>query len=150
MNIIVRPKKVLIGKASETAYDWTGVLRVEYEEESPWVHIDIPGGLMVHQHIKSPHVRGVISCVDLDSFKTALFDTVIDDENHKAIDTSNFYTKWTVKYLRIIVVNESMVEQYFDVDNFKVDRIEVENVELGREAIFKVYFTADRVLISST
>lgn len=146
MIILIRPKKILIGKSSDTAYNWTGILRVEYEESSPWVHIDIPGGVMVHQHIRSPHIEGVITCIDLEKLETALYTTVIDSYNHTAISTTDFYTKWSVDYLKIVTVNDAGAEVILSVDGFRVERVEIENIELGTETRFRVHFTCDRIL----
>jgi hypothetical protein len=145
MNIILRPKLIKIGTSSDNAVDWI-VRSVRYREVSPWVHIDIPAGLMVHQHIKSPHVTGEIRCKDFDQLYTALFQTVIDNYGHKAIDTTSFYTKWEVDYLRIIVVGTNKVETTFRVDGFKVTSLYPSNVELGLETEWIVEFSADRII----
>jgi len=146
MSIILRPKKIIIGKASNNAMDWVGIRSVRYKEVSPWVHIDIPAGVMVHQHIKSPHVTGEIKCKDFSQLYTALFETLIDSNNHVAIDTSNFYTKWQVDYLRIVVVAENKTEITFRVDGFKVTGVYPTNIELGVETEWTVEFTADRII----
>ena len=144
--IILRPKLIKIGKNSSNAVNWTGVRSVKYKEVSPWIHIDIPSGVMVHQHIKSPHVTGEIRCKDFSQLYTALFETVIDSNNHTAIDTSNFYTKWQVDYLRIVVVAENKTEVTFRVDGFKVTSVYPANIELGVETEWIVEFSADRII----
>ena len=146
MSVVLRPKKIIIGKASNNAIDWIGIRSVRYKEVSPWVHIDIPSGVMVHQHIKSPHVTGEIRCKDFSQLYTALFNTPIDSSNHTVIDTSNFYTKWQVDYLRIVVVAENKTEITFRVDGFKVASVYPANIELGLETEWIVEFNADRII----
>ena len=144
--IVLRPKLIKIGKDSGSAINWTSVRSVKYKEVSPWVHIDIPAGLMIHQHIKSPHVTGEIRCKDFNQLYTALFNTPIDASNHTAIDTSVFYTKWQVDYLRIVVVAENKTELTLRVDGFKVTSLYPHNIELGVETEWIVEFSADRII----
>jgi len=144
--IVLRPKLIKIGRNASDAVNWTSIRSVRYKEVSPWVHIDIPSGVMIHQHIKSPHVTGEIRCKDYDQLYTALFETLIDGDNHTAIDTSNSYTKWQVDYLRIVVVAENKTEVTFRVDGFKVASVYPANIELGVETEWIVEFNADCII----
>ena len=147
-SIITRPKRVNIGVNDTTYYSWYGIMSINWADVTPWVHIDIPSGLMVHQHILSPHVRGEIRCKDLATLHTALFDTYIDANNHTAINTNN-NRKYNVEYFKVELLNElkELVEVFFD--GFKVETIGVENIQLGIEAVWIVHFTADRVSFGS-
>jgi hypothetical protein len=144
--IILRPKYIKIGKDASNSGYWTSIRSVKYKEVSPWVHIEIPAGTMVHQHIKSPHVTGEIRCKDYSQLYHALFEIYVDASNHTAIDTSVFYTKWQVDYLRIVVEVENKTELTFQVDGFKVTSLYPVNIELGLETEWVVEFSADRII----
>ena len=143
-NIILRSRKIKIGKDASNYYSWYGITSISWSDVTPWLHIDIPSGLMIHQHILSPHIRGEIRCKDLTTVHTALFTTPIDVNNHTAID-SQHNRKYNVEYFKIELINrlKQVVEVSFD--GFKVETIGVENIELGTESTWVIHFSADRI-----
>jgi len=148
-SVIVRPKSINIGKTENDNYEWFGIQSINWRDITPWVHITIPSGLMIHQHIISPHVEGEIKCKDLSLLYTALFETAIDNNNHPAINAQQSNRKYTVQYFKANVLTElkEIVEIIFD--GFKVETIGVENIELGTESAWVIRFTADRVVFGT-
>jgi len=144
-SILYRVDSIKIGKNSTTYFEWKGIKDFRYEETSTWVHIDVPGGLMVHQEILSPHVRGEIRVVDLTDLNTALYNTVIDDYNHKAIGSSPYKQKYKAGYFVVNARNQYNVLVTLTVGNFRVEFITLESLEVNKDTIFVVHFTADYI-----
>lgn len=153
-SIITRVKNIYIGTAgtANNYFVWTGIRSVRYIDTDPWLHIKIPYGKMIHQEIVSPHITGEIRCHDLTALNTALYTTVIDAYNHKAIDKTNVATvgsiKWKVDYLVMHYANQSNTEITATFDDFRVHTVTIENVEAAKETLFVVKFSADEVTYS--
>ena len=145
-KVIVRPKSIEIGSSSSSYYLWFGIDSINWTDTSPWEHIEIPAGVMIHQHLHSPHIRGEIKCYDLNSMYKALFSTVIDVYNKTAVnpDTMN---KYNVEWFKINIVNERNEVTEIILDGFKVETIAVDNIKLGIEALWVVRFTADKLVM---
>ena len=146
MSTLVKVKSIVLGKNSTETYEWFGIHSVNWRDVTPWVHIDIPNGVMVHQHILSPHIEGEIKCKDLSTLHTALFTTIIDNNNHTAITTQT-NRKYAVNYFNIRILNSSNELIGVLFDGFKVETLGIENIELGLEATWIIRFTADRMVI---
>jgi hypothetical protein len=144
-SLVLRPDKVLIGIDEYNNYEWTGIRSVSYIETSPWVHIDIPSGTMLHQHIKSVEYNIKITCKDFNSLYNAVFETAIDDEGHTAIDTSQYYSKNVIGYFTIVVVGNDKKKYKIKFEDVKVKSIYPSNVELGLETEWVVELTAKKI-----
>jgi hypothetical protein len=146
-TIITRIKRILIGKSEnlEDCYEWFGIKSTNWSDVTPWEHIEIPSGPMLHQHLHSPHIKGEIRCHDLNALYQALFNTEINGNGKTAVN-SNTMVKTNVEYLQIDMINESNNVVSVFLDGFKVETIGVESIELGGEALWIVRFTADRVV----
>jgi hypothetical protein len=144
-NLIIRPDKILIGIDEYNNYEWIGIRSVSYKETSPWIHIDIPYGTMLHQHIKSVEYDIMIRCKDFNSLYNAVFETPIDDEGHTAIDTSQYYNKNVIGYLAVIVVGNGKRKYKIKFEDVKVKAIYPSNVELGLETEWVVELTAKKI-----
>lgn len=144
-TLTLYPKYILIGKNSVSYYKWSGIKSVKWNDTSPWVHIDIPGGLMVHQHIRSPKVTVTIECIDQLSLFEALFNTVIDNYNKTALDYSNFYVKNEIGYLEIIVSGEDKIEYGMKCFNAKVESLLPLEVIQRTETKWQVVITCDKI-----
>ena len=149
-QIIIRPQSIKVGLAENgsDAYEWLGIRSIKWEDVSPWVHIDIPAGPMLHQHIKSPHVEGTIEIIDLGTMFTALYNTTVNNdggENHTAIEVSTG-RKYPIRYCHIYLIDQNNQVVEYAVKDFRVNRIGIERVELGIEARYIIYFTADLVV----
>jgi hypothetical protein len=144
-NLIIRPEKVLIGMDEFSNYEWIGIRSVSYRESNPWVHIDIPYGTMLHQHIRSTEYNIMVKCKDFNSLYNAVFETPIDNEGHKAIDTNQYYSKNVINYLAIIVVGKNKKKYKIKFEDVKVKSIYPSNVELGLETEWIVELTAKKI-----
>lgn len=100
---------------------------------------------MKHQHIRSPHVNGEIHCYDALSMNTALYDTVIDSSGHKAIVTSPASRKYPVGYLVINGTDQNGNDIELTVTDFRVETVNVTGIEVGKEAMFIIKFSADLI-----
>jgi len=149
---IVRPYSIVLGPYSNgaSAYEWTGIKNIKWEDVSPWVHTDIPHGPMLHQHLRSPHVTGEIVVVDLDKLHTALFTTVVNDTFSKpAIDINNNNRKYPVTYckFRFIDQDKNMIE--YSVSKFRVETIGPDLISLGYETRWIIKFSCDLVKLET-
>ena len=146
-SILIRPKSIKVGLASNgsDAYEWFGIRSIRWEDVSPWVHIDIPAGPMLHQHIKSPHVEGTIEVTDLSAMYTALYTTTINNDggsNHSAIEVGTA-RKYPVRYCHLYLIDQNNNVIEYSLKDFRVNRIGVDRIELGRETRYIIYFTCD-------
>jgi hypothetical protein len=148
-GLILRPDKVLVGIDEYNNYEWTGIRSISYKETSPWIHIDIPYGTMVHQHIKSVEYNIKITCKDFNSLYNAVFETPIDNEEHTAIDTSQYYSKNIINYFEIIVVGENKRKYKIRFEDVKIKSVYPSNVELGLETEWVVELTAKKIKYSA-
>jgi hypothetical protein len=144
--IITRIRRILIGQDSNTYYEWFGIKSANWTDATPWEHIEIPSGPMLHQHLHSPHFRGEIRCHGLNTLHTALFDTIINGSGKTAVN-QNTMVKTNVEYLQVDVVTDQNEIIPFIMDGFKVETIGIENIELGMEAVWIIRFTADRIVM---
>jgi len=145
-QLLLRIDSIRIGNASNSYYEWKGIDGIpRWEDTTPWVHIMIPGGAMVHQHILSPHVVGEIVAVDLTSMITALYSTTIDNAGHKAIEESK---KYTVGYLAMKLVTQDGTVKTVTFTDFKVEWVTAGPTKFNIETRFIVHFTADSVAYS--
>jgi hypothetical protein len=144
-NLILRPEKILIGVNEYNNYEWTGIKSVNYKETSPWVHIDIPYGTMLHQQVRSTEYNITIKCKDFNSLYNAVFETLIDDEGHTAIDTTQYYNKNVIGYFTIVVVGNDKKKYKIKFEDVKVKSIYPSNVELGLETEWVVELTAKKI-----
>lgn len=144
-SIIIRIRKIAIGKNEGNVYEWYGIKSINWSDVTPWEHIEVAAGPMLHQHLHSPHLNGELRCHDLNALYTALFLTLINAADKTAVN-ANTTVKYTVDYLRVDMVNDSGVVVPVYLDGFKVETIGVESIELGSEAMWVVRFTADRIV----
>jgi hypothetical protein len=157
-KIILRTSYILIGYGPAdhnpcnpyTPYTWKGIKEDSYIPTSPWEHIEIPSGLMVHQHIHSPHIKGIIKCVDLADLLVALYETVIDNYAHYAIGPSPMQEKYKIGYFVIVKYAQDGTAYYFNFGNVRIDYVELEGTVVPKESIWAVHFTADFVDISTS
>jgi len=143
-SIFVRVKKCIIGSDENNTYEWYGIKKLTFGDVDPWVHIEIPAGLMLHQHLKPTHLEGEIVVNDLGALYEALFETEINSNGDTAINPSNG-RKYSVEYILFTLVNQEGTEYQIILDGFKVNTVSTGGIELGTEAVWIVRFTADRV-----
>jgi len=143
-NVIIRPKDIEIGSNANEHYLWFGIDSINWTDVTPWEHIEIPAGPMVHQHLHSPHIRGEIRCYDFDALYKALFSTIINVSNKTAVNPDTM-AKYTVDYFKVNIVNDKNETIEVIIDGFKVETVGVENIKLGSEALWIVKFSADRI-----
>jgi hypothetical protein len=143
-SIIIRVRKIAIGTDEVNVYEWYGIKSINWSDVTPWEHIEIPAGPMLHQHLHSPHINGELRCNDLNTLYTALFLTPINGT--KTAVNANTMVKYTVNYLRVDMINDGGVVVPVYLDGFKVETIGVDSIELGNEAMWVVRFTADRIV----
>ena len=142
-TIIIRPYCITLGNGT-SSYDWYGIRSIKWSDVTPWVHIDIPSGPMLHQHIRSPHVTGEIVAIDLDKLYTALFSTAVNGSN-SAIDINDNNKKYPVTYCRFKFINQDNEIVEYSVSKLRIETIGVENIELGTEARWLIRFSADLI-----
>ena len=147
MEIFTRVQKCLIGKDEDNIYTWYGIKKLSFEDVDPWVHIDIPAGLMIHQHLRSVHYTGEIIVNDLETLYTALFETYIDSSNRTAVSVSTG-KKYNVEYIAFDIVDINKEVHKILFDGFKVKTVTCLGVELGTETQWIVRFIADRISYS--
>jgi hypothetical protein len=145
-SIFTRVKSIAIGTANSTNNytTWTGIKLVRDRDTDPWIHINIPQGEMIHQHIKSPHFEIEVECYDYTSLKGALYTQVIDDANHTAIyTTGGVYQKWKINYMVVNITDQAGTAHTVTLTGARVITREAP-VEVGKEGLWIVKFTADR------
>ena len=149
-TIIIRPYSIVLGPYANgsNSYEWFGIRNIKWSDVSPWVHIDIPSGPMLHQHIKSPHVTGEIIAIDLDKLYTALFSTAVNGSN-PAIDINNNNKKYPVTYcvFKFIDQNGDIIE--YSVSKFRIETIGPDLISLGHETRWVIRFTCDLVKLET-
>mgnify|MGYP001150311102 CR=1 FL=1 len=142
-EVLVRVHSILIGKDAGNAYEWKGIKTVQWSDVTPWEHIEVPHGPMIHQHLHSPHVNGTIVAIEWRDLTKALYQTAIDNAGHNAITSEN--VKWSIQYLVVRIITHSGDEIDAVFTNLKVGYIELSPIELGRDVTFTIHFTADLV-----
>lgn len=124
-------------------YSWKGIRTVKWNDVSPWVHIDIPHGPMLHQHMKSAHVEGEIMCHDLNALTVALYTTLIDFNGHYAINRATAEKRPVGWFVANFTATDNS-KQSFTLTGFRVETAGVPGgVEVGKEALFVVKFSGD-------
>ena len=142
-TVLIRPYSIVLGNGT-SSYEWFGIRNIKWSDVSPWVHIDIPSGPMLHQHIRSPHVTGEIVAIDLDKLYTALFTTAVNGSN-PAININDNNKKYPVTYCRFKFINQDNEIVEYSVSKLRIETIGVENIELGTEARWLIRFSADLI-----
>jgi hypothetical protein len=146
-SVLVRPYSIVIGPYDNAtgSYEWFGVKSIKWNDVTPWVHIDIPQGPMLHQHLRSPHVDVTIEVMDIGKMHTALFNTMIDSNGHVAVDINNNNKKYPITYciFKFMDINNDIVE--YSVKFLRIATIGVDNIESGKETRFIIRATADLI-----
>jgi hypothetical protein len=147
IKILIRPKSIVIGPYDNgtSTYEWTGIKSIKWNDVTPWVHTDIPQGPMLHQHLRSPHVEIEIAVMDLSALYTALFDTVIDSNDHVAVDINNNNRKYPVVYCRFRFIDQDGEVVEYSVKDFRISTIGPDSIELGKETRWIIKATADLI-----
>ena len=142
-TIIIRPYSIVLGNGI-TSYEWFGIRNIKWSDVSPWVHIDIPSGPMLHQHIRSPHVTGEIVAIDLDKLHTALFTQAVNGSN-PAININDNNKKYPVTYCIFKFINQNNEIIEYSVSKLRIETIGPDLIELGHETRWIIKFTCDLV-----
>jgi len=142
-SVLYHIEDIHIGKDGTHYFEWKGIEDIKFADVSPWEHIEIPHGPMIHQHVHSPHCRGEIICVDFNAMYKALFNNPIDTYDHNAIESPPSRTKWNVNYFIVAAYTQSGKVVAISFNNFKVEFINVIGVKVGIDSLWSVHFTAD-------
>jgi len=147
VQILIRPKSIVIGpyENGSSSYEWTGIKSIKWNDVTPWIHIDIPSGPMLHQHIRSPHVEVEISVMDLDKLHTALFNTTIDTNNHVAVDINKYNRKYPITYCRFKFIDQNGEIIEYSARFLRIATIGPDAIELGKETRWIIRATCDLV-----
>ena len=149
-NLLLRVKSIVLGPfaSGNESYEWFGIRNIKWTDVSPWVHIDIPAGPMLHQHLRSPHITGEIIAVDLDAIHTALFVTAVNTTQygyHPLIDINNNNRKYPATYCRFKFINHKNEIVEYSVSKFRIETIGPDLIELGHETRWNIRFSADLI-----
>ena len=156
-SILVRPEYILIGINSGNNFKWIGIESVSFKDTDPWEHIEIPTGQMKHQSIHSPHIMGEIICKDNSSMRVALFFTKINGSLTYSGNVTNdgavggyaveYATnlKFPVSFFTVYFKDAYNNESNYALSGFRVQTIELVQLEIGKETAFKIKFSADLI-----
>jgi hypothetical protein len=134
---------ISIGVSAGSKYDWIGIKDINWKETDQWITIDLPKSVTVYQYLKPFRIEGTITCTDIASMYTALFNTSIDGSSHKAVVAASML-KYKVSYFKINLLSSAKDAKVLTLTNFRVRTIDFaslgENVNTG---LYLVHFYAD-------
>lgn len=145
-NIGVRVSEVEILGA-----DLLGLIDVHWIDTNPWVHLQIPKGPLLEQHLLGPHLDGEISTYDYASLHTRLYETPIVSGGIQypiLVDGTKIKFSTDIPTTPQLIIK--MVDDEGNIYTYNFFDVRIKQVELvntnttgQNEAVWKVTFMAD-------
>jgi hypothetical protein len=141
---LIRIDEIRVGKDAGAHYLLTGAKSIAWNENDPWVLLEVPKGIVIYQQLKPRKFEVKLICMDSNSMYTAFYDTDVDVAGHHAINpTTGERTK--IGYFVVIAKDHLNTSHTYIFTDMRVKTIELSNLQEAVENNWVVTFYCSKV-----